>query len=240
MEFTKALCDLGANVNLMPLSIYRKLGMGNPIPTNMRLVMADRSVKRLISILHDVFIKVSNFIFPADFVILGCEVDFEVPIILGQPFLVTKSVLIDLRANDLLFRMNDEVARYDVGKSMKQHEEICVFSVVDVYFEDVEDVPIIEQLVITPLAAVTMNYDIKVNGEYEEIVCALTNMGSYPYATKKLDLDLANQPTPSAKPSIEEPLLLELKELPGHLWYVFLGKENMLPVIISADWENNR
>ncbi|PHT55240.1 Cyclin-dependent kinase G-1 [Capsicum baccatum] len=43
MNFAKALCDLGASINLMPLSIYRKLGLGDPTPTNMRLVMADRS-----------------------------------------------------------------------------------------------------------------------------------------------------------------------------------------------------
>ncbi|XP_016576653.2 uncharacterized protein LOC107874360 [Capsicum annuum] len=83
MKFTKALCDLGASVNLMPLTIYKKLGLENPTPTNMRLVMADRSVKQPIGILYDVLFKVSKFIFPADFIILYCEVDFEVPIILG-------------------------------------------------------------------------------------------------------------------------------------------------------------
>ena len=85
----------------------------------MRLVMADRSVKRPVGILYDVLVKVSTFIFPAYFVILDCEVDFEVPIILGRPFLAIGSVLIDLRANELFFRMNDEVVRFDVCKSMK-------------------------------------------------------------------------------------------------------------------------
>ena len=55
----------------------------------MRLLMADRTVKCPIGILHDVLVKVESFIFPADFVILDCEVDFEVPIILGRPFLAT-------------------------------------------------------------------------------------------------------------------------------------------------------
>ncbi|PHT42295.1 hypothetical protein CQW23_16320 [Capsicum baccatum] len=103
MNFAKALCDLGASINLMPLSVYRKLGLGDPTPTNMRLVMADRSVKRPVGILNDVLVKVSSFIFPVDFVILDCEVDSEVPIILGRPFLATGSVLIDMRANELLF-----------------------------------------------------------------------------------------------------------------------------------------
>ena len=83
LHFAKALCDLGASINLMPLSIYKKLGLGDPKPTAMWLLMADRTVKRPIGILHDVLVKVESFIFPADFVILDCEVDFEVPIILG-------------------------------------------------------------------------------------------------------------------------------------------------------------
>ena len=71
--------------------------------------------------------------------------------------------------------------------------------------------------------------------KYKETVCALTGMGSYSYAPKKLDLDLRNHPSPLAKPSIKEPPTLELKELPGHLRYVFLGSGNTLPVIITAD-----
>ena len=63
----------------------------------MRLVMADRMVKRPIGILHDVLIKVESFIFPTDFVILDCEANFEVPIILGRSFLATGRVLVDMK-----------------------------------------------------------------------------------------------------------------------------------------------
>ena len=63
---------MGASINLMPLSIYKKLGLGDPKPTAMWLLMADRTVKRPIGILHDVQVKVESFIFPADFVILDC------------------------------------------------------------------------------------------------------------------------------------------------------------------------
>lgn len=113
----------------------------------------------------------------------------------------------------------------------------CVFSIVDVYFEDEQYVPRTKQLVIKPLAAVMMNYDSEGIEEYEEKVCALNGMGSYFYAPKMLDLDLVNWPTPPANPPIEKPPVLELKELPGHLLYVFLGKGSTLPVIIVADLE---
>ena len=95
LRFAKALCDLGASINLMPLSIYKKLGLGNPKPTAMRLLMVDRTV-RPIGILHDVLVKVESFIFTTNFVILDCEVDFEVPIILGRPFLATGRALVDM------------------------------------------------------------------------------------------------------------------------------------------------
>ena len=78
VHFAKALSDLWECINIMPLSIYKKLGLGDSKPTAMRLLMADRTVKRPIGILHDVLVKVESFIFLANFVILDCEVDFEV------------------------------------------------------------------------------------------------------------------------------------------------------------------
>ena len=84
LHFAKALCDLGASINQMPLSIYKKLGLGDPKPTAMRLLMADWTVKLPIEILHDVLVNVESFIFPADFVILECEVDFKCLLFLGD------------------------------------------------------------------------------------------------------------------------------------------------------------
>ena len=101
----------------MPLSIYKKLGLGDPNPTAMRLLMVDRTVKRPIGILHDVLVKVESFIFPADFVILDCEVDFEVPIILGRPFLATCIALVDMEKGQM--RINEE-ATFNIFRSMRQ------------------------------------------------------------------------------------------------------------------------
>ena len=69
--------------------------MGDPKPTAMRLQMVDRPVKRHIGILHDSIVKEDSFIFLADFVILDCEVDFEVSIILGRTFLAIGRALVD-------------------------------------------------------------------------------------------------------------------------------------------------
>lgn len=71
-QFNKAY---GANIKLMPPAIFKKLGLGTPRPTTMRLLMADHTVKKPVGILYDVLVKVDRFLFPANFVILNCEVD---------------------------------------------------------------------------------------------------------------------------------------------------------------------
>ena len=90
----------------------------------MRLLMTDRTVKRPIWILHDVLVKVESFIYPADFVILDCEVDFEVPIILGRPFLATSIALVDMEKGQMKFRLNNEEAAFNICRTMRQNGEL--------------------------------------------------------------------------------------------------------------------
>ena len=80
----------------------------------MRLLMADRTVKRPTWILYDVLVTVESFIFLADFVILDCEVDFEVPIILGRPFLAIGRALVDMEKGQMKFRLNNEEATFNL------------------------------------------------------------------------------------------------------------------------------
>ena len=94
--FERALCDLGASINLMPLSIFRRLGLGEAKPTTVTLQLADRSLKHPRGIIEDVLVKVDKFIFVVDFIVLEMEEDKEIPIILGRPFLATGRDLIDV------------------------------------------------------------------------------------------------------------------------------------------------
>ncbi|XP_070022194.1 uncharacterized protein [Nicotiana sylvestris] len=95
-DFTKALCDLGASINLMPYSVFKTLGIGQPRATSIRLQMEDKTMKRPLGIIDDVLVRVDKFILPADFVIMECEVDYEVSIIFGRPFLATGKALVDV------------------------------------------------------------------------------------------------------------------------------------------------
>ena len=94
--FERALCDLGASINLMPLSIFRRLGLGEARPTTVTLQLADRSLKHPKGVIEDVLVKVDKFIFLEDFIVLYMEEDKEIPIILGRTFLATGKVMINV------------------------------------------------------------------------------------------------------------------------------------------------
>ena len=66
-EFKKALCDSGASINLMPLSVVQRLSLGELTPTAITLQMDDRSMAQPEGILEDVVVKVGKFITPMDF-----------------------------------------------------------------------------------------------------------------------------------------------------------------------------
>ena len=97
----KALLDLGASVNLMPHSVYKQLGLGELKPTTITLSLADRSVKIPKGIVEDVLVKIDNFYYPVDFVVLDTALSSNepnhVPIILGRPFLATANAIINCR-----------------------------------------------------------------------------------------------------------------------------------------------
>ncbi|XP_019266635.1 PREDICTED: uncharacterized protein LOC109244061 [Nicotiana attenuata] len=107
-NFANVLCDLGESISLMSYSMFKTSGIGNPRPTSMRLQMDDHTMKRPLGVIQDVLVRVAKFILPADFVILDCEVDYEVPIILGRSFLEMGKALCDVEAAELTFRVGDE------------------------------------------------------------------------------------------------------------------------------------
>ncbi|XP_074327699.1 uncharacterized protein LOC141665610 [Apium graveolens] len=95
--FGKSLCNLGASINLFPLSIFMKLGVGEVKPTSVRLQLADRYLAYPRSIVEDVLVKVDKFIFPTDFIVLDMEEDSDISLLLGRPFLATERTLIDVQ-----------------------------------------------------------------------------------------------------------------------------------------------
>ena len=133
IDFSKVLCDLGASVNLMQFSIFLKLGMKEPTPTNIFLQLVDRSIKYPRGIVEDILVRVDKFVFPVDFVVLDMEEDLDMPLILGRPFLVTGRALIAVHERKLSLIINEEVVIFDVFQAMRNvdRNEVSMIDVLD-------------------------------------------------------------------------------------------------------------
>ncbi|XP_059291537.1 uncharacterized protein LOC132045027 [Lycium ferocissimum] len=136
--FARALYDNGGSINLLPLAIFKQFGLGMPRLTSMRLQMADRSIKKPVGVIDDVLVQVGKFMLPADFVILDCAVDKDIPIILGRPFLAMGRVLMDSEKNEIKFRVNDEEVTFQASKGMKLPSAYENISVIDL-FDGIDD-----------------------------------------------------------------------------------------------------
>ncbi|XP_010556514.1 PREDICTED: uncharacterized protein LOC104825822 [Tarenaya hassleriana] len=120
IEIDRARCDLGASVSLMPLSIYKKLNIGELKPTRMALQLADRSIKYPAGIVEDVPLKIGGFYVPVDFVVLDMDEDSKVPIILGRPILCTADAIVHVRAGRLTMKIGDETVEFTLDQNLRQ------------------------------------------------------------------------------------------------------------------------
>ncbi|KAI3758968.1 hypothetical protein L6452_06541 [Arctium lappa] len=135
-EVGHALCDLGASINLMPLSVFKKLGIGEVRPTTVTLQLADRSLAYPKGKIEDILVKVDKFIFTVDFLVLDYEADQDVPILLGRPFLATGRTLIDVQKGELTMRVNDQKVTFNVFKSFKLYGDLEDCSTINLLSED--------------------------------------------------------------------------------------------------------
>nr|GFC58067.1 reverse transcriptase domain-containing protein [Tanacetum cinerariifolium] len=183
-----ALVDLGASINLMPLSVWNKLSLPDLSPTYMTLELADRSISRPVGVTDDVFVKVGTFHFPADFVVVDFDADPHVPLILMRSFLKTRRALIDVFKGELTLRVGKEAITFNLDQTSR-------------YSANYNDMTA-KRIDVIDMAC----------EEYSQKVLAKTD-----------------------KSSINEPLEVELKDLPPYLEYAFLEGDDKFPVIIAKD-----
>ncbi|KAJ0587153.1 putative aspartic peptidase domain superfamily [Helianthus annuus] len=126
-----ALADLGASINLMPSSMFKRLGLGITSPTKISIQLADRSVKFPQGVIENVLVRVSRFVYPVDFVILDMEEDTEVPLILGRPFLATAQAVVDMNDGTLTLRYGDDEVKFGVGKRIEDDDPVNYMKVID-------------------------------------------------------------------------------------------------------------
>nr|GEW36704.1 reverse transcriptase domain-containing protein [Tanacetum cinerariifolium] len=129
-----ALADLGASINLMPLSVWNKLSLLELSPTCMTLELSNRLISHPVGVAEDVFVKVETFYFPADFVVVDFDADPRVPLILRRSFLKTERALIDVFEGELTLCVGkeaitfnlDQISRYSTNYNDMTANEIDV------------------------------------------------------------------------------------------------------------------
>nr|GEV63659.1 reverse transcriptase domain-containing protein [Tanacetum cinerariifolium] len=138
----KALADLGASINLMPLSVWKKLGLPELISTGMTLELANQAICTPAGIARDVFVPVQKFTFPVDFVIIDYESDPRVPLVLGRPFLRTARALIDVHGEEMILCDGDERLtlnmRHDTSSHSNQPHKESI-NMINIYNDSYED-----------------------------------------------------------------------------------------------------
>nr|GEW78537.1 reverse transcriptase domain-containing protein [Tanacetum cinerariifolium] len=275
MDECLALSDLGAIINLMPLSVWNKLSLPELSPTCMTLELADRLISRPVGVAEDVFVKVGTFHFSADFVVVDFDADPRVPLILGRSFLNTGCALIDVYEGELTLRDGNKAITFNLDQTSRYSANYDAMSVnridiIDVACEEYSHkvfgfsvsgnpTPSTETIVSTSSPTLTPVGDSDFLLEETNAFLAIDDepisleidesyydsKGDNHLIEEFLNDDPSSPPLPpqelkfvepnNEKSSIDEPPVVELKDLPPHLEYAFLEGNDKLPVIIAKD-----
>ena len=231
-----ALVDLEASVNLLPYS--RELE-----PTNITLQLAYHSVKIPRGIVKDVLVQVDKFYFLVDFVVLDTQPvvnkGTQFPVIPGRPFLDTANAIIHCRGGLMTLSFGNMTVNlniFNVIKGMRDEEDVCEVNMVDSMVQKYLDNVSYNDLLMSCL--VSPSWDEEVTTSESEFLHSIIEHN---------DVLEMNGWAPKFEPlppiedralsSEERPPKLELKPLPSHLKYAFLGVEETFPVIISSSLE---
>nr|GEW65994.1 reverse transcriptase domain-containing protein [Tanacetum cinerariifolium] len=225
-----ALADLGASINLMPLSIWKKLRLPTLNDTKMVLELADRTISKPTGVAENVFIKVGKFYFPADFVILDFVADPRVPLILRRPFLSTAHALIDVYKDATCEEYSQEVLGFtDVVSnevSSPYYEPIVSNSSQNLTPFNASDFLLLEEaatFIAIDDEPVSSNIDATYYDPEGDILIleALLNNDPEPPSNQKDYFPILHKDLKVVEPKNQsfedEPPEVELKELPPHL-----------------------
>ncbi|KAM2270593.1 hypothetical protein ACFXTI_038027 [Malus domestica] len=238
-KFEQCMLDLGASINVMPYSIYASMNLGELKNDGVIIQLADRSNAYPKGVLEDVLVQVGNLIFPADFYVLDMEDSphsTPLPILLGRPFMKTARTKIDVFKGTLTMEFDGEVIDFNLSESIKfpKDDHSCFsIDIIDDLAHDFLDCLERDTLETTIAQGIGHKNGVAVprSEDEVEIVAALeslpqhhgkpSNPISIPVSTNKM------------LPSVIQAPVLELKPLPDHLKYIFLGDNETLPVIVD-------
>ncbi|CAM8959439.1 unnamed protein product [Rhodiola kirilowii] len=242
IRIENCMLDLGASINVLPYSIYSSLRIGPLEPAGLTIQLADRSCKQPEGKIEDVLVQVGELVFPADFYVLkmeNCGPNDHAPILLGRPFLKTSKMKIDCGSGMLSMEVEGEVFSFDIFRAMKHPLEFESMHALDTLDDLVQEAQLerdadpLELVIDRALYSAESSYDLA-----EGMESAIFHLGVSRPLTPRYEVNqISLFKTNSCLPSIVQAPEVELKPLPTHLKYVFLGDNETLPVIIKSGLE---
>ncbi|GJT59385.1 reverse transcriptase domain-containing protein [Tanacetum coccineum] len=258
MDVCHALADLGASINLMPLSFWKKLSLPELTPTWMTLELADRSITHPKGLAEDIYIKVGKLHFPTDFVVVDFKANPRVPLILGRSFLRTGRTLIDVYGEEITLRVDNEAVTFNLDQTTRysstDDKSVNRIDIIDAVCEEYApeligfsnndssvgnptstSEPFTSEFILEEIEAYLKDDSISLEIDHADYdlegdICLIENLlNNDPFQLPLMDLKQSE--VTEAKSSIEEPPELELKDLPSHLEYAYLEENNKLPGI---------
>ncbi|CAM8902453.1 unnamed protein product [Rhodiola kirilowii] len=223
------MLDLGASINVLPYSIYSSLRIGPLEPAGLTIQLADRSCKQPEGKIEDVLVQVGELVFPADFYVLkmeNCGPNDHAPILLGRPFLKTSKMKIDCGSGMLSMEVEGEVFSFDIFRAMKHPLEFETVHALDTLDDLVHEAQPERELDPLELVLDRALYSAESSLDLAEgMEGALTDLGiSMPLTPRYEVNEIRLYKTNTCLPSIVQAPEVELKPLPDHLKYVFLGE----------------
>nr|GEV94699.1 reverse transcriptase domain-containing protein [Tanacetum cinerariifolium] len=227
-----ALTDLGASINLMPFSVWKRLSFPDLTSTCMTLELADHSISRPVGVAEDVYVKVGSFHFSAEFVVVDFDADPRVPLILERSFFKTGRALIDVFESELTFRIGKEAITFNLNQTLRYSANYSDMTA--------KRIDVIDMACEEYSQEVLGFFDTISSGNptpYYDLIVSATSPTLTPFENSDflLEEDLKICEAKSIKSLVDEPLVVELKSLPPHLEYAFFEGDEKLPVIIAKD-----
>ena len=246
LKLGHALVDLGASFNLSSYLIYVELGLGELEPTNITLHLADRSMKIPRGIVNDVLVQVEKFYFPVDFVVLDTQPvvnqGTRFPVILGRLFLATANAIIQCKGGLMTLsfsNMTVDLNIFNVIKEIRDDEDVCEVNMIESVVQNYVDHVSYDDPLKSCLGSSSCGEELTTSevGFLHSIIEHSEVMEANGWAPRFEKLPPIED---RVLPSEEKPPKLELKPLPSHLKYTFLGVEETFPVIISSSLESDQ
>ncbi|KAD5961340.1 hypothetical protein E3N88_12813 [Mikania micrantha] len=236
-KIQRALLDLGASVSILPGSLYDQYDFGPLQRADTTVVLADLTSKLPRGIVSDVILMVEGFYYPIDFLVLDYAITDPLrqpTVILGRPFLATSNALINCRTGTVDMTFGNRKLQLNVFSNIansRVNDECFMADIVDGCLSHESGGDTKEMCFACDRDELSMVKDMVEEDRKMEVLMASDGRPSWTIQVESL-LDSIDS---KLKPSLEEPPKSELKELPKHLKYVFLGENNTLPVIIAAN-----